>query len=438
MNRSVRHHLAVAVTTMAIAAGLLTATPAAWADDRVNLSDPVPWTGYRVNLSDPAAVTAAADYSCGPILGSDQAVADQLNNTLTGTLRNYMTAYRLSCARAIVEAVKDRGLPRRAAVLAVTTSIVETTLRNNPNMEDHDSVGLFQQRASWGSFENRMNPTWATNAFLNAMLDVPDWQTRPIGEVCQAVQGSAYPDRYQLQAADGERIVNVLFDDVVDPGPDNVGIYRPSTHEFHLRKDDGSLIKIGWGTTGDLPVSGNWDGGHADNVGIYRPSTHEFHLRKDDGSLIKIGWGTTGDLPVSGNWDGGPADNVGIYRPSTHEFHLRKDDGSLIKIGWGTTGDLPVSGNWDGGPADNVGIYRPSTHEFHLRMDDGTLKKVLWGDDGDLPVSANWDDAGPDNVGIYRPSTHEFHLRKDDGSLVKIVWGDDGDLPVSGNWDARG
>ncbi|MFE4822943.1 hypothetical protein ACFRFU_42345, partial [Streptomyces sp. NPDC056704] len=35
---------------------------------------------------------------------------------------------------------------------------------------------------------------------------------------------------------------NSVVDDVVDPGPDNVGIYRPSTHEFHLRKDDGSLI----------------------------------------------------------------------------------------------------------------------------------------------------------------------------------------------------
>ncbi|MFI0167602.1 hypothetical protein [Streptomyces sp. NPDC017095] len=52
---------------------------------------------------------------------------------------------------------------------------------------------------------------------------------------------------------------NSVVDDVVDPGPDNVGIYRPSTHEFHLRKDDGTLVKVGWGTTGDLPVSGNWD-----------------------------------------------------------------------------------------------------------------------------------------------------------------------------------
>ncbi|MEV6408975.1 hypothetical protein AB0M58_39615 [Streptomyces bobili] len=232
---------------------------------------------------------------------------------------------------------------------------------------------------------------------------------------------------------------NSVVDDVINPGPDNVGVYRPSTHEFHLRNDDGSLRKVGWGTVGDLPVSANWDGAGPDNVGIYRPSTHEFHLRKDDGSLIKVGWGTVGDQPISGNWDGGPADNVGIWRPSTHQFHLRKDDGSLLaQITWGDDGDIPVSGNWDGAGPDNVGIYRPSTREFHLRMDDGSLKVVGYGTAGDKPVSGDWDATGPENLGIWRPSSHQFHLRAADGSLLaQITWGDDGDIPVSGNWDAR-
>ncbi|MDX3568797.1 hypothetical protein [Streptomyces sp. ID05-47C] len=424
MNRTVRHHVLAVVTTTVLATGVLLAAPTAQADD-------------AVDLSDPAAVTAAADYSCGAMYDSDQALANQLNDNLTGTLRGYMTPYRISCARAIVNTVRARGLTERAAVIAVTTSIVETTLRNNPNMEDHDSVGLFQQRASWGSFENRMDPTWATNAFVNGMLNVSNWQSRPIGEVCQAVQNSAYPDRYQVQAADGARIAGALFEP--HPGPDNVGVYRPSTHEFHLRNDDGSLRKVGWGTVGDLPVSANWDGAGPDNVGIYRPSTHEFHLRKDDGSLIKVGWGTVGDQPISGNWDGGSADNVGIWRPSTHQFHLRKDDGSLLaQITWGDDGDIPVSGNWDGAGPDNVGIYRPSTREFHLRMDDGSLKVVGYGTAGDKPVSGDWDATGPENLGIWRPSSHQFHLRAADGSLLaQITWGDDGDIPVSGNWDAR-
>ncbi|MFF8769638.1 hypothetical protein [Kitasatospora sp. NPDC015120] len=421
MNRTV-HHLA-AVTAAALVTGALALAPATQAS--------------AVDLSNPAAVTLAPDWSCGPVQSTDQALAGQLNTVLTGSLSGYMTAYRVSCARAIVNAVKNRGLPQRAAVLAVTTSIVETTLRNNPNEEDHDSVGLFQQRASWGSFANRMDPAWATNAFLNAMLNVPNWQTRPIGDVCQLVQVSDYPGKYQLQAADGERIVNALFsasgsgDQPVagnwdGGGSANVGVFRPSTGEFHLRNDDGTLTKLYWGQQGDIPVSANWDGTGPDNIGVFRPSTGEFHLRYDDGTLTKLYWGANGDLPVAGNWDGGPAANIGVFRPSTGEFHLRNDDGTLTKLYWGQQGDIPVSGNWDGTGPDNIGVFRPSTGEFHLRYDDGSLVKVNWGTNGDLPVSANFDGAngGPAaNLGIWRPSTADFHLRMDDGSLIQINWG---------------
>ncbi|WP_327679895.1 hypothetical protein [Kitasatospora sp. NBC_00458] len=212
-----------------------------------------------------------------------------------------------------------------------------------------------------------------------------------------------------------------------DGGPaGNVGVFRPSTGQFHLRNDDGSLVKLDWGQAGDLPVSANFDGSGPDNIGIFRPSTGQFHLRNDDGSLVKLDWGQAGDLPIAGNWDGGPAGNVGIFRPSTGQFHLRNDDGSLVKLDWGQAGDLPISGNFDGSGPDNIGVFRPSTGQFHLRNDDGSLVKLDWGQAGDLPVAANFDGgngAPATNVGIWRPSTAQFHLRNDDGSLVKLDWG---------------
>ncbi|WP_155368546.1 Kelch repeat-containing protein [Catellatospora vulcania] len=188
MNKVLQHVVTAAAAATALVGGLaLTASP---------------------------AHAALPDYSCGTVVSADSTTATQLNGVLTGSLRNAMTAYRVSCARAIINTVRSRGLSERAAVIAITTSIVETTLRNNPNQEDHDSVGLFQQRASWGSFDQRMNPTWSTNAFLDAMLrKYPNnsWQSAQIGAVCQAVQVSAYPDRYQVQAPDAQKIVNALF-----------------------------------------------------------------------------------------------------------------------------------------------------------------------------------------------------------------------------------
>ncbi|WP_051756982.1 hypothetical protein [Kitasatospora purpeofusca] len=145
--------------------------------------------------------------SCGTVTGADAAAAAQLNQVLSGTLAHAMTSYRVSCARAIAATVRDLGLPDRAVVIAVATAIVETTLQNNPNVLDHTSVGLFQQQDFWGTTEQRLNPAWSTTAFINAMLRTypgGTWQSQQIGTVCQGVQQSAYPDRYQGEAGDAQ------------------------------------------------------------------------------------------------------------------------------------------------------------------------------------------------------------------------------------------
>ncbi|MFD5468829.1 hypothetical protein ACFWIQ_39430, partial [Kitasatospora sp. NPDC127059] len=159
------------------------------------------------------AYAALPDRTCGTVTDADSTTAVGLNKVLTGKLANAMTAYRMSCARAIVDTVRSRNLPDRAAVIAVTTAIVESELRNNPNVLDHTSVGLFQQQTWWGSYDQRLDPAYATNKFLDAMLSAypnGSWQDQPIGVVCQKVQVSAFPDAYQPQAADAQRIVDAL------------------------------------------------------------------------------------------------------------------------------------------------------------------------------------------------------------------------------------
>ncbi|WP_189198587.1 hypothetical protein, partial [Micromonospora fulviviridis] len=61
-------------------------------------------------------------------------------------------------AKAIIAATKKAGLPERAAVISIATSLQESKLENLGHlgdMNDHDSLGLFQQRPSsgWGTPE---------------------------------------------------------------------------------------------------------------------------------------------------------------------------------------------------------------------------------------------------------------------------------------------
>ncbi|GID49864.1 hypothetical protein Aca07nite_71390 [Actinoplanes capillaceus] len=115
-----------------------------------------------------------------------------------------------------MQVVKARGLPQRAAVIAVTTAIAESTLLNHTVATDHDSLGLFQQRPSqgWGRPNQVTDPVYATDVFLNSMIRKHPggaWRTGDIGRICQRVQISAIPGAYAPEVHDAELIVTALW-----------------------------------------------------------------------------------------------------------------------------------------------------------------------------------------------------------------------------------
>jgi hypothetical protein len=91
-----------------------------------------------------------------------------------------------------------RGLPARAASIALATAFQESKL-HNISYGDRDSVGLFQQRPSqgWGTREQLLDPEYAINAFYDALLEVDDYEDMRITEAAQVVQKSGYPEAYE-------------------------------------------------------------------------------------------------------------------------------------------------------------------------------------------------------------------------------------------------
>ncbi|WP_230208889.1 hypothetical protein [Nostocoides sp. HKS02] len=113
---------------------------------------------------------------------------------------------------ATIEAVAERrGLPARAATIAIATAIQESKLRNL-KYGDLDSVGLFQQRPSqgWGTTEQILDPVYATNRFYDALVKVHGYETMKITEIAQKVQKSAYPDAYASHEQEGRLLASTL------------------------------------------------------------------------------------------------------------------------------------------------------------------------------------------------------------------------------------
>ena len=85
-------------------------------------------------------------------------------------------------ARAICTVARDLGASDKVLLAAYEAAIVESGVHSLP-YGDRDSIGLFQQRDSWGTYAQRMDPAWASRQFLvkairqNRVVDV----RRPAG-----------------------------------------------------------------------------------------------------------------------------------------------------------------------------------------------------------------------------------------------------------------
>ena len=136
------------------------------------------------------------------------------------------------------------------------------------------------------------------------------------------------------------------------PGDDTIGVYRPSTAQFHLSNNNAAAaVSVAYGNLGDVPIVGDWDGNRTDTIGIYRPSTAQFHLSNNN-AVANAGsftYGNPSDVPLAGDWNGDGIDTIGVYRPSTAQFFLSNNNAvAAVSVPYGNPGDVPIDGDWDG------------------------------------------------------------------------------------------
>jgi len=113
-------------------------------------------------------------------------------------------------ALRIIAIGRELGVSDRGIAIALATAMVESTMRNLDH-GDRDSLGLFQQRPSqgWGTPTQIMDVERSIRVFYggahdpngsasNGLLDIAGWQGKSFSAAAQAVQISAFPERYGL------------------------------------------------------------------------------------------------------------------------------------------------------------------------------------------------------------------------------------------------
>lgn len=125
-------------------------------------------------------------------------------------------------ATTIVQVGLALGISKRGLVVALATAMQESSLYNLGHLganNDHDSLGLFQQRPSmgWGSTAQVTDPVYSATAFYLALQRVPGWTSMKVTVAAQRVQRSAYPNAYATWETDATSLTQkILCDQAAD------------------------------------------------------------------------------------------------------------------------------------------------------------------------------------------------------------------------------
>lgn len=176
-------------------------------------------------------------------------------------------ARQVAFAKIIDGVAVARGLPGRATLVALMTALQESQLENI-DYGDRDSVGLFQQRPSvgWGTVQQIMDPTYATEAFFGGanppsppgLVDIDGWPAMSYTEAAQAVQVSAFPNAYARHERTARQIAAAAGIDLERPGDPYAGRAGPQPSTGPEQQVVLDECDEGGGLIAGRPVNGVW------------------------------------------------------------------------------------------------------------------------------------------------------------------------------------
>ena len=239
-------------------------------------------------------------------------------------------------ATVVAVASRTPGAGPRAARVALMAALTESRLRMLANSRvpgsaerpndgigsDHDSLGLFQMRPStgWGTGTRLMDATYQARAFLGGptgpnrgspagLLDLRDWTALTDAQAAQAVEVSAYPDRYAAWAPIADRIIAALTvrstTDEDDPEERSLVVFPLPSRSWTLTSRFGPRVD---------PVTGSPGFHHGTD---FAAPTGTPIRSATDGRVLSAGMiAGTGTITVLSTVDGRPTEIVYLHMPA--------------------------------------------------------------------------------------------------------------------------
>jgi len=244
---------------------------------------------------------------------------------------------------------------------------------------------------------------------------------------------------------------NAVLDESIVYTTEQMAVYRPSTGDWHIRREDGSTTNYSYGDPGDIPIPADYDGDGLTDIAIYRPSTLGWSLKLDNVDLdhlnayklisgpakyYKIS-NSNENIPVPEDYDYDGTDDLAVFNPRMGNWVFVDGNGILQTVTFGDLESLPIPADYDGDGKVNLATYKVGI--WKILLGNGTEVEYEYGNaDEHIPVPADYDGDGLTDIAFYNEDNgigwiwfsseepdylKESNLHEGSGNHGKYSWG---------------
>jgi hypothetical protein len=226
--------------------------------------------------------------------------------------------------------------------------------------------------------------------------------------------------------------------------PGDLAVWRPSNGIWYCFGGVNSqAFGVAWGTYGDTPVPGDYDGDGKTDLAIYRSSSSTWWIYPSGGgSYYVISLGSAGDIPAPADFDGdGKTDPAVFHQISSSGYWniAQSSTQSMVSIQFGQSTDKPAPADFDGDGKADPAVWRPSNATFYAsRSSNGQLLSSPIGSSTDLTlVPADYDGDGKADFAIRHGDDWQIK-QSSDNQLLTVTWYTGDYTAVQNDYDGDG